>query len=114
MEFFLAGVKETAEHAVSAARRILALLDTDRQKIEALGRPAATVLRVFLHAQTNPILSIQATAQKVGFSFPTVNASVHQLQTLGVLREITGKQRRRLFMYEDYLKILNEGTEPLR
>ncbi|MEO8663774.1 MAG: hypothetical protein ABI693_35290 [Bryobacteraceae bacterium] len=107
-------MKETSEQAVSAARRILALLDTDRRKIEALGRPAASGLRVFLHAQTNPILSIQATARKVGVSFPTVTASVNHLQKLGVLREITGKQRRRLFVYEDYLKILNEGTEPLR
>ena len=114
MAFFLTGVKETSEQAVSTARRILALLDTDRQKIEALGRPAASVLRVFLHAQTNPILSIQTTAQKVGISFPTVTASVNHLQRLGVLREVTGKQRRRLFVYEDYLEILSEGTEPFK
>jgi Fic family protein len=99
---------------VSAARRILALLDSDRQKIEALGRPAASALRVFQHAQTSPILSIQATAKKIGISFPTVTASVSHLQDLGVLRETTGKQRRRLFVYDAYLKILSEGTEPLR
>src|ERR1700733_4980074 len=114
IEFFLTGVKETSEQAVSAARRILALLDSDRQKIEALGRPAASALRVFQHAQTSPILSIQATAKKIGISFPTVTASVNHLQDLGVLRETTGKQRRRLFVYDAYLKILSEGTEPLR
>lgn len=113
IEFFLTGVKETSEQAVSAARRILALLDSDRKKIEALGRPAASALRVFQHAQTSPILSIQATAKKIGISFPTVTASVNHLQKLGVLREATGKQRRRLFVYDAYLKILSEGTEPL-
>lgn len=71
-------------------------------------------LRVFQHAQTNPILSIQTTAKRIGLSFPTVTASVEHLQKLGVLREITGKQRRRLFVYEAYMKILNEGTEPIR
>ena len=114
IEFFLTGVKETSEQAVNASLRILALLDSDRQKIEALGRPAASMLRVFQHAQTNPILSIATTAEKIGISFPTVTSSVTHLQKLGVLREITGKQRRRLFVYDAYLKILNEGTEPLR
>lgn len=32
---------------------------------------------------------------------------------LGLLREITGKQRHRLFVYAPYLAILNESTEPL-
>jgi len=107
MEFFLAGVKETAEQAVQAARRILSLLDSDRKRIEALGRPAASVLRVFQHAQTNPILSIPTTARKIGISNPTVAASVNHLQKLGVLREVTGRRRSRLFVYHDYLTILN-------
>jgi Fic family protein len=114
IEFFLTGVKETSEQAVAGTRRILALLDADRRKIDALGRPAASVLRVFQYAQTNPILSVATTAASVGVSFPTVTSAVTHLQNLGVLREITGRQRRRLFVYEAYLKILNEGTEPLR
>jgi Fic family protein len=114
IEFFLGGVKETSEQAIGAARRILSLLDADRRKVEALGRPAASVLRVFQHAQTNPILSIPSTAERVGISFPTVAASIERMRKLGILREITGKRRRRLFVYEAYLTILNEGTEPLR
>lgn len=113
LEFFLGGVKETSEQAVEAARRILALLDADRRKIEALGRPAASVLRVFQHAQTNPILSIQSAAKRAGVSFPTASQAVAHMQRLGILREITGKRRRRLFVYEAYMAILNEGTEPL-
>lgn len=113
IEFFLTGVKETSEQAVSTARRILALLDSDRKKIAALGRPAASALRVFQHSQTNPILSIPATARKIGISFPTVTSAINHLRNAGILREITGRQRRRLFVYDAYLKILNEGTEPI-
>jgi Fic family protein len=113
LEFFLDGVRETSEQAVGAARRILALLDSDRQKIEALGRPAASVLRVFQQAQTNPILSIASAASKAGISFPTASQAVAHLQALGILREITRKRRHRLFVYDAYLAILNEGTEPL-
>ena len=60
-------MKETADQAASAARRIVALFVVeDQRRIEALGRPAASVLRVFQHMQRNPIVSIPATAQKVG------------------------------------------------
>src|SRR5512140_817653 len=47
LEFFLTGVRDTAEQAATAARRILAVFEDHRRKIEALGRPAASVLRVF-------------------------------------------------------------------
>jgi Fic family protein len=111
LDFFLTGVKTTADQAVDAARRIIALLEADRRKIESLGRPAASVLRVFQHAQTNPILSIGGTAEKTGVSFPTVASAVEHMQRLGLLREITGKRRKRLYVYDPYLAILNEGTE---
>ena len=114
IEFFLTGVKETSEQAIVSARRLIALLDADRKKIEALGRPAASVLRVFHYAQTHPILSIAPTAEKTGSTFPTVAAAIDHLQRLGILHEITGRQRHRLFAYRDYMDILNEGTEPLR
>ena len=89
-------------------------LGRDLKRIEALGRPAASVPRVFPYSQTPPILTIPATAEKLGPSFPTVSGAIGHLRKLGVLREITGKQRRRLFVYPAYMTILNEGTEPLR
>lgn len=113
LEFFLTGVKETSDQAVQAARRIIALLDADRKKIEGLGRPAASVLRVHQYAQTHPILSIAPTAEQIGSTFPTVASAIEHMQQLGILREITGRQRHRLFAYRGYLDILNEGTEPL-
>jgi Fic family protein len=113
LEFFLEGVKETSNQAVSAARRILALMSSDRKKIEGLGRPAASVLRVHQYAQTRPIFSIAAAARTVEISFPTASSAVEHLQNVGIVREITGRQRDRVFAYGAYLDILNEGTEPL-
>lgn len=109
--FFLKGVKETSDQAVGAARRIIALLETDRRKIESLGRPAASVLRVHQYAQTHPILSIATAAEEIGISFPTVGGAIAHMESLGIMREITRKRRHRLF---SYLDILNEGTETLR
>ena len=112
LDFFLTGVRDTAEQAATAARRILAVFEDHRRKIETLGRPAASVLRVFEHMQRNPILSIPRAAEKIGISAPTVAKSLEHLRRLGILHEITGRQRHRLFVYDAYLAILNEGTEP--
>jgi hypothetical protein len=43
-----------------------------------------------------------------------VASAIDHLQRLGILHEITGRPRRRLFAYGGYMDILNEGTEPLR
>src|SRR4051794_40368831 len=65
IEVFLTGVKETSAQAITSARRLIALLDDDRKKLEALGRPATSVLRVFHYVQTHPILSIAPAAEKI-------------------------------------------------
>ncbi len=114
IHFFLTGVKETAEQAASAARRIIALVGGHQKQIAQLGRPSASALQVFQHLQRNPILTIPVAAKKIGISAPTLAKSLEHLRRLGIVDESTGKQRHRLFVYREYLDILSEGTEPLR
>lgn len=113
LEFFLTGIKETSEQAAATARRILALFDEDRVRIEMLGRKTASALRLHQRLQVRPITSISAAARHLGVSQPTVSKSIEELMRLGIVREITGRQRDRVYAYERYLAILNEGTEPL-
>ena len=113
LEFFLEGVRDTAEQAVQSARRILTLLAADRKRIGGVGRSAPNVLRVHEYLQTSPILSIQRASDRLGLTFPTVSAAVDHLVKLGVLAEITQRRKGRLFAYDAYLGILSEGTEPL-
>jgi Fic family protein len=114
LDFFLTGVRDTATQGAAAAQRILEVFAEDLREIEELGRPAASALRVFEHIQRNPIMSIPDAAGKIGASAPTVAKSVEHLRRLGILREKTGRQRHRLFVYQRYLAILNEGTDPIR
>ncbi len=114
LHFFLEGVERTANQAVDAAQRILRLFEQDSGRIRAEGRIAGSALQIHAHLQRHPIVSIPKTADAVGVSAPTVGKVVHRLGELGILREITGRQRGRLFAYDGYLKILSEGTEPLR
>jgi Fic family protein len=114
LEFFLEGVIETSEQGVASARRLMSLFEQDRQKISALGRAASSALRLHGEMQRSPLLSVPTAAKKLTLSQPTVQKSLEHLQELGIVREITGKLRSRLYEYTSYLKILDEGTEPLR
>ena len=104
-------MKETAQQAADTSREILTLIEKDRRKIEELGRPAGSVLRVHLHLQRKPIITIPATAEQLSLSAPTVAKALQHLVKLNMVHETTGKQRHRLFTYHHYLEILNRGTE---
>ncbi len=114
LRFFLQGVQETAEQGAATTRSLLQLFREDRERIEGLGRAAASALRVFSQMQTTPIFSVSRIANTLELSLPTASAAVRNLEGLGVIRELTGRRRGRLFVYRRYLDILSEGTEPLR
>jgi DNA-binding transcriptional ArsR family regulator len=48
-----------------------------------------------------------------GLSAPTVNVALADLERLGIVEEVTGRKRGRVFSYRRYIAILNEGTDPL-
>lgn len=113
MEYFLTGVRDTAAQAVDTAREIMALFDEDRGTIQKLGRSAASAFRVHDLMQRRPLVTIQAASKELELSLPTVGKSLAHLVDLSIVREVTGKQRRRAFAYRKYLDVLDRGTEPL-
>jgi len=114
LEFFLEGVIETSNQGVATAQRLLKLFERDRAKIAGLSRAAPSALRMHAELQRSPLLSVPIAAKKLGTSRPTVRKSLEHLQELDIVREITGKQRGRVYEYHQYLRILDEGTEPLK
>lgn len=113
IEFFLTGVLETSAQAAATARSILTLFESDHQAIQALGRPASSALRVHHLLQRRPLVTIPGAAHTLELTQPTVAASLRHLERAGIVRESTGRKRRRAFVYDRYLALLNEGTEPL-
>lgn len=111
LDFFVDGVEQTAQNAVETAQRLVALFQEDTQKIQAVGRAAGSALRVFQVLCQRPLLTLNEAVQQAGLTFPAVAKSMDTLTRLGVTREITGKQRNRIFAYNRYLHILSEGTE---
>ena len=113
LEFFLDGVAETANGAFDAATRIVALFKDDRERITAESERAGSALRVHDLLQRNPFAPAGLLVERPGLPAPTVNAALADLARLGIVQEVTGRRRGRVFGYRAYLDILNEGTAPL-
>ncbi|EDN68206.1 conserved hypothetical protein [Beggiatoa sp. PS] len=109
IRFFLTGVKETAMSTVETTKRILTLFESDKLKISRLGKRAGSTLQVYKALQRQPILSIPKASEQTGLTVPTVTVAFKHLTKLEVMREITGKKRGRLFIYDQYVNIINEG-----
>jgi Fic family protein len=113
LRFFLQGVNETATGAVETAHRLLKLFQEDSHRLKGLGRFAASALRVFESLRHHPLASVERLAKQTGVSYATASRVVQALVELGILSELTGRRRDRVFVYQRYLNILNEGAEPL-
>jgi Fic family protein len=113
LAFFLTGVLETADSGVASATAMFELFAADHQRIEGIGRAAGSVLRVHQHLQKKPITSVLGAASAMGLTTPTVRTALDQLVKLQIVREITGKRRDRLYVYDSYLQLLQAGAEPL-
>ncbi|MBS0641700.1 MAG: Fic family protein [Proteobacteria bacterium] len=113
LAFFLDGVAETANQAFDAATRIVDLFRADRLRITAESERAGSALRVHELLQQHPFLTAGQLAERTGLTMPTINAALADLARLGIVEEVTGRRRGRVFGYRGYLAILNEGTDPL-
>lgn len=113
LAFFLEGIKQVAEGAVTTADRLGDTFQEDRSLIEAAGRRAGSALRVHETLKARPIQSMSSVCSSTGLSFPAASSAMELLVELEIARELTGKRRNRLFLYDRYVAILNEGTETL-
>jgi Fic family protein len=106
LEFFLEGVIAVANSATETARSIHQLVEEDRSKVDRFGRGAASALRVHELAGRRIVLTAGGTAERLGLSVPTVNGALARLEQAGIMREVTGRRRGRIFVYDAYLTLL--------
>ena len=112
LSFFLEGVRYTAENAVDTAQRLERLFREGRDRVIPQGRRAGSALRLHDALKERPVISLREAQRRTGLSFATVASTMDLLVEIGIARELTGKRRNRVFAYDSYLTILNEGTEP--
>jgi Fic family protein len=92
------------------AELLLKLFANNQQKIADFGKPSAGTWAVFQFLKKFPISNAKKIAQQCSISLPTANKSLKQLLDLKIVIEATGKSRNKLYVYQDYLDILNEGS----
>lgn len=110
MAFYLDGVDWTARQAIETTTELLTLFATDRARVTAEVRSAAT-LRVYDELQKRVIVSIPRMAKAVSVSVPTATAALKRLQEMRIARETTGAKYGKMFAYGRQLGILNDSSE---
>ncbi|WP_207622162.1 Fic family protein [Alienimonas californiensis] len=114
VKFFLRGVADVARRATETAQAILALRTEDDAAVRAaMPRSAANGLRALELAFDRPYLTARAVQEETGFSQPTAKSLLDRLAEAGVLEDRPARSRGRVYVYERYLALLREGTEPL-
>jgi Fic family protein len=114
LKFFLEGIAQTANQACETAGNLLRLFREDSEKIRALGKAAGTATQVHIYMQANPITSIRAIASAIAKTVPAVTFALEKLQQVGIVEEITGRRRSRVFVYRGCIDLIGAGTEPIR
>lgn len=110
LRFFLRGVAETAQDATTTARAIVQLRDQHRSLIQERNL-GINGLRLLESLYTSPMLFIGSAANRLDIHYVTATKLVSRFQDLGLLKEITGRKRDRIFSYDAYLDLFRE--EPI-
>ena len=110
LSFFAEGVVESAQGAVVTAQQLTALAAGDRERVRTLTR-GTTTLEILRCLQERPVITVTQLSARAGVSFATATKALAQLEAEGIVKEMTGRKRNRVFSYDAYLRILSEGTE---
>lgn len=110
LDFFAEAVIEISEEAVKTAKDLHKLINTDKEKVAALGRVAESALKVHHLLCEKPIATSNWLVDKTGLTAATVNKCLEQLVKIKILKELTKQKRNRVFCYSKYIQILNRGT----
>jgi Fic family protein len=117
LHFYLEGIATVADEAVAKIRELLGLFQRDRQKVEgsrsgSIYQKVAlhTNLAVFDHLRGRIAIRVPETAVACNTTKPTVARALYDLERLGIAQEVTGRPRNRVYVYREYLDILNRDT----
>jgi Fic family protein len=109
LHFFLTGVATVAREAEQTARQIVELREQLRQAAQSTGASLNT-LKLMDHLFEQPIINVKAAQEWLGVSVPAASRMVNELQSAGILTEVTGGRRNRMFRFDPYL-VLFSGVD---
>lgn len=110
LDFFADAVIHAAAKAVDTAQQLIKLSAEDGLRINGLKRISGSAHLVHRAMIERPMASPNWVQEKIQLSPATVNACLRELEKLGIVKEITGQKRNRLYSYAEYIRIMSEGT----
>jgi Fic family protein len=113
LEFFLEGILFTAEQAAETAAKLRQLFREDSVRLQGLGKASGTAMQVHGYLQARPISAIRNIASGTSKTVAAVAQALLNLQKLGIVNEVTGRRRNRIFVYQRCLDLISAGTEPI-
>ena len=111
MSFFLECVRQSADDGVSTAQGLFSLVSKDRRRVSEHKATTVTALRLFELLPGHPVVTLTTAMDLLKTTQPTAGKALNALHQAGVLREITGKKRGRIYAYQAYLDILTGETD---
>ena len=103
--FFLSGITDTAQSGIETFREIISLRREYEEKILTLGSRAKNAQKLLRSMFAQPIVNANWATKELGMVFSSVNLLLKSLTELGILQEVTGYSRNRLFVLEKYLNL---------
>jgi len=108
IKFFLVGVAETAQNGKATFEKIIALRNRCESAMITFGRRAKMGQKLLRCLYSEPIMSAKLIGQRLSLTHPSVNQLLNDFQKIGILKEITGFKRNRLFVFKEYLDLFKK------
>jgi len=110
LTFFLNGVSSQARDAVARAQRMQNLREDYREQFQT-ARAAARLLQVVDLLFALPLLTVHQVEDTLNVSTPTAQGYINRLEDAGILREITGQARNRVYQADKVLEVIEAPLE---
>lgn len=106
LQFFLEGIIETSINSISTFKQIIKLREViEFDKIASLGTKAKKAKRLLNYLYKQPVITVSNVEKELNIPYATANRFVKDFIKLGILTEVTGYKRNRLFVFDQYLNI---------
>jgi Fic family protein len=111
IRFFLVAINETAKKGVHTFQAIHQLRLTTAIQVQSLGRRVSLAQRLLDALYIKPTISSSSLARLLVVSQPTADRMIAEFQKLGILHELTGKRRNRVFYFKDYYQLFATSSQ---
>ncbi|MCK4353540.1 Fic family protein [candidate division WOR-3 bacterium] len=111
IRFFLKGISEISEEATNTAREIIKLKDDLITKLYENSISSIYAVKLIDLLFKNPVIDVKNIVEVLNIHKDTANELVKKFEKIGIIKEITGKQRYKKYIFSDYVEIIKKGTE---